>query len=151
MDRGELHHVELTIAAQPAFLHLVRLTAGFVAARANLDLNDVEDLRLAADELCLVLMGPTGTAGRLLLHYQWGEASVEISCTLQPAGPADESGQVESGADDQLNEDPADGESPYRQLSEQILDALVDGHGKTERGGLAHAWLRMRRPGPEVE
>jgi len=34
-------------------LQLVRMTAGVVAARADLDLNDVEDLRLAVDELCL--------------------------------------------------------------------------------------------------
>ena len=32
-------------------------------------------------------------------------------------------------------------------LSEQILDALVDEHGRESRDGSARAWLRKRRGG----
>jgi hypothetical protein len=33
------------------------------------------------------------------------------------------------------------------QLSEQILDALVDEHGRESRDGSVRAWLRKRRGG----
>jgi hypothetical protein len=33
------------------------------------------------------------------------------------------------------------------QLSEQILDALVDEHGKESQDGFVRAWLRKRRGG----
>jgi hypothetical protein len=45
--------IGLEIPARADLLQLVRLTAGVVAARASLGLDDVEDLRLAAEELCL--------------------------------------------------------------------------------------------------
>ena len=50
-DQGEFDGIELSIPAQPNLLYLVRMTAGAVAARADLALDDVEDLRLAVDEL----------------------------------------------------------------------------------------------------
>jgi hypothetical protein len=35
------------------------------------------------------------------------------------------------------------------QLSEQILDALVDDHGRESENGTVRAWLLKRRPGNE--
>ncbi len=128
-DQGEFDGIELTIPAQPNLLSLVRMTAGVVAARADLDLDDVEDLRLAVDELCLPFMDPTG---RLRLRYLWDGETIEISCTaLGRNGPApDGSGELRD------------------ELSAQILDALVDEHGQvTDDGGL-RVWLKLRRTGP---
>jgi serine/threonine-protein kinase RsbW len=125
----ESTHIELSIPAQPILLQLVRLTAGVVAARADLSLDDVEDLRLAVDELCLPLMGPTGHAGRLFVEYGWNDESIEISCTVTTA----------------------DGSAGGRfrdELSSLILDALVDEHGETTVDGRSGVWLRMRRDRP---
>jgi hypothetical protein len=130
--------IELSIPAQPILLQLVRLTAGVVATRADLDLNEVEDLRLAVDELCLSLMGPSGASGRLLLRYTWEEELVEVSCTLV----------AEEGGDEGLQPDAQVlGQAEYvrQELSSQILDALVDEHGESTIDENAHAWLRMRR------
>jgi len=150
IDPGEAQHVELSIAAQPVLLHLVRMTAGVVAARANLDLDDVEDLRLAVDELCLTVMGPTGTGGRLRLRFQWDAEMVEISCTLEPDPAA---GGVREDPDSQRRpgEAPGPAERVRQELSTQILDALVDEHEANEHNGRPHAWLRMRRVRPDVE
>lgn len=149
-DPGESHHVELSIAAQPVLLQLVRLTAGVVAARADLDLNDVEDLRLAVDELCLSLMGPMGTNGRLELRYQWDPETVEISCTLRRDDDSGETGREEPGAGGRPSEASGQAEFLRQELSAQILDALVDEHGEAQSDGHAHAWLRMQRIRPDV-
>jgi serine/threonine-protein kinase RsbW len=128
-DQGEFDGIELSIPAQPGLLNLVRMTAGVVAARADLALDDVEDLRLAVDELCLPFMDQTG---RLRLRYGWDDETIEISCTAL-GGATASSGRAEELRDE---------------LSAQILDALVDDHGQATVDGGIRAWLRLRRPGP---
>src|SRR5580704_8075938 len=146
VEQSREGRIELSIPAQPHLLQLVRLTAGVVASRANLGLDQVEDLRLAVDELCLPFIGPKGHQGRLLLQYRWEARAIEVSCTL-------------TGADDEVGvgsgpiEVPVAGERQIRgqaerlrdELSSQILDALVDEHGETAIEGRAAVWLRMRR------
>jgi hypothetical protein len=152
-DGGDVtDEIELEIPARADLLQLVRLTAGVVAARAGLGLDDVEDLRLGAEELCLSLVGPTGDApGRLALRYGWDDELIEIACTLIIEGaPADE----ESGAEPPGDVDDVDeGHDPKlaNELSAQILEALVDEHGKSGAGAAPRAWLRMRRGRPREE
>jgi serine/threonine-protein kinase RsbW len=131
-EQGGFDGIELSMPAAPGLLHLARMTAGVVAARADLSLDDVEDLRLAVDELCLPFLDPrAGQEGRLLLRYGWDEATIEISCT-RTAGP-------ETVWVDALVRD---------ELSAQILDALVDEHGVTVSDGQSRAWLKMQRARP---
>lgn len=136
--------IELTIPAQPGLLQLARMTAGVVAARADLELDDVEDLRLAVDELCLALMGPTGLRGRLLLRYQWEDGTIEISCTVAP----DLGAAGDHGAGGGPHEGRDEGEQLRDELSAQILEALVDEHGQMSGEGQTGAWLRMGRQRP---
>ena len=121
---GDHGAIELVIPARPDLLQLVRMAAGVVAARAALGFEDVEDLRLAVDELCLPLMGADGHDGRLLLDYRWDEDSIGISCRSTNGG-----GRRDA-------------------LSSQILDALVDEHGESQIDGMAAAWLTFRRQPP---
>jgi serine/threonine-protein kinase RsbW len=143
-DAGRSGTIELAIPARPVLLQLVRMTAGVVAARADLDLDDVEDLRLAVDELCLGLMGPTGHGGRLLLRYQWDVDTIEISCTVAP-GPEAAGEAAAAGA---RREHQGEADRRRAELSAQILDALVDEHGEMSVDGQPGAWLRMRRESP---
>jgi hypothetical protein len=146
IEDGEFDHIELSIPAQPVLLHLVRMTAGVVAARADLGLDEVEDLRLAVDELCLPFMGPEGHPGRLLVRYGWDSETIEISCTLTaedegtdiaavPVVGAAVTGRPVKGQAERLRDE----------LSSQILEALVDEHGETTIAGRAAVWLRIRR------
>ena len=148
-EHGGRTRIELSIPAQPALLQLVRLTAGVVAAQADLGLDDVEDLRLAVDELCLPFMGPAGHPGRLLLRYWFDAEMIEISCVLTEA---DEGGVDGLGPDavptDLPKEIKGQAERLRDELSSQILDALVDEHGEMTIDGRAGVWLRLRRRSP---
>ena len=108
---------------------LARLTAATIASRANFDIEEIEDLRLAVDELCVTLVGDR-TDGRMTLRFTRAEDQIEVVGTFQPASEATSPALVH----------PADG------LSERILDALVDDHGFDDtRDGQPRAWLRKRR------
>jgi len=121
--------VELSIPAKPELLSLARLTVAAVAARADFDFEEIEDLRLALDELCSPLLA-TSTTGTLNLCYQWSLGALRVECTLSGTKPLD--------VDDTEHE-----------LSNRILDALVDDHGSAHDDGKATAWLAKRRRGPE--
>jgi hypothetical protein len=99
--------VRLVVPARPEFLRLARVTAAGLAGRLGFSYDEVEDLRLAIDELCF---GLTGTDGRL--------GMVELRYAL------DEEGLVVEGQG-RFDDDMPVGLS---QLSAVILGALVDEH-----------------------
>ena len=140
-----IDRIELSIPAHPLLLQLVRLTAGVVGARADLGLDDVEDLRLAVDELCLPFMSTGGHGGRLLLRYTWDNDAIEISCILTTADEGVGSGPGDGTAGKSSPRISGQAERLRNELSSQILEALVDEHGETTVEGRAAVWLRMRR------
>jgi hypothetical protein len=99
--------VRLVVPARPEFLRLARVTAAGLAGRLGFSYDEVEDLRLAIDELCF---GLTGTDGRL--------GMVELRYAL------DDEGLVVEGQG-RFDDDIPVGLS---QLSSVILSALVDEH-----------------------
>jgi serine/threonine-protein kinase RsbW len=121
--------VSLSIPSGADLLVLARLTAATVASRAGFDVEEVEDLRLAVDELCVALIRP-GTDGRLTLEFTRDADLIEVRCGYEVLETAP---SVE--ADDDLIEG----------LSDRILDALVDEHGRLLVDGNEQAWLRKRR------
>ena len=120
--------VELCIPVQSDLIVLARLTAATVASRAGFDVEEVDDLRLAVDELC-VLVADGGGTGRLNLTFVTDGDAVEVVCVLD--GPSG----VEVSRTDGHGE---------RELSVRILDALVDEHGDEFEGGQRRGWLRKR-------
>lgn len=101
--------VRLVVPAMPEFLRLARITAAGLASRLGFSFDQVEDLRLAIDELCYGLVGNHGhPEGTVHVRYVIGDDSLEV----QGQGRFD-------GLDRnvQLNE-----------LSQVILNALVDEH-----------------------
>jgi serine/threonine-protein kinase RsbW len=121
--------VGLTIPSGADLLVLARLTAATVASRAGFDVEEVEDLRLAVDELCVALIRP-GTDGRLTLEFIRDADLIEVRCSYEVLETA-----PSAEADDDLIEG----------LSDRILDALVDEHGRILADGNEQAWLRKRR------
>ena len=140
-------HVELTLPARPDLLVLARMTVGAVAARADMAVDDIEDLRLAIDELCLSAVGDA-RGGRLQLTYDWDDSGMEVSCTFRPSDLEEVSdsegladlGEIESLGTDAIAALPTD-------LSERILDALVDEHGHEKVDGGERAWFKKRHVG----
>ena len=123
-EPGDL--VELSIPVRADLVVLARLTAATVASRAGFGVEDIEDLRLAVEELCLSLVGADDN-GRLHFAYRRTEDAVTITCTFEPE---DDAGSDQRAADD---------------LSLRILDALVDEHGREGGDKNSVAWLRKRR------
>ncbi len=123
--------VELSIPVQSDLVVLARLTAVTVASRAGFDVEELENLRLAVDEMCVSIVDGC-SIGRLVLTFVSSNGNVEVNCALDgtsstSAGPYDVHGE--------------------RDLSVRILDALVDEHGEEIGNGKRRVWLRKRRHG----
>ncbi len=57
--------VELQLPAEPAYLSVVRTATAGLAARLDFTLDEIEDLRIAVDEACALLL-PDADAGEQL-------------------------------------------------------------------------------------
>lgn len=133
VEDGMGEYIELDVPGTPEYLSLIRLNAGSIAARLDVTLDELEDLELAVDELCLSLLGGSASGGRLRLRIGWGDDLIDVRCRLldAPTKPEHEEPPVVTGL-------PAS-------LSWQILDSLVDEHGADTEDGVKVAWLRKRR------
>ena len=125
--------VRLVVPASPEYLRLVRLTAAGLASRLGFTFDEVEDLRIAVDELCFHLLGngtgadgeddPSGNGRTMDLTYSAGSDFIAITGTTGLTGPAPEPSE----------------------LSEQILDALVDEHEVSGADGMITFRLKKQR------
>ena len=122
--------VRLVVPASPEYLRLVRLTAAGMASRIGFTFDEVEDLRIAVDELCFHLLGerdddviPSDEDRTMDLVYSASADSIIIT------GRTGLSGAVPEPSD----------------LSEQILDALVDEHEVSGDDGMVTFRLKKQR------
>ena len=78
--------VSIKIPASPQFLGVLRLVAAGLAARLKFTLEDIEDLKIAVDELSAYLTGAQGRDGDLEVRFSISEDSIEIEgrALLQP-------------------------------------------------------------------
>lgn len=102
--------VRLTVPATTEFLRLARITATGLASRLGFTYDEVEDLRLAIDELCFALIGSKGRVGTVALRYAVASEGLEV---------------VGTG----LFEDDTTSGPTLNEFSQQILGALVDEYG----------------------
>jgi anti-sigma regulatory factor (Ser/Thr protein kinase) len=100
--------VRLVVPASPEFLRLARVTAAGLAGRLGFNYDEVEDLRLAIDELCFGLTGPAGRSGTVELRYVLSDDTLVVE---------GQSHFVDDGTPVELTD-----------LSKVILSALVDEH-----------------------
>jgi serine/threonine-protein kinase RsbW len=136
-DAADTERVELSIPARPELLFLARMTAAAVASRADFGIDQVEDIRLAIDELCITLAGEDGAEGSVHLVFEWTDDVVEVMGKLVPR-----SGEVHGGSS---TRSAAQALPTLNELSERILEALVDEHGTASVDGAPRAWIRVRR------
>ncbi len=122
---GEGEQVRLTMPATPQLLRVARLTAAGLASRLGFSFDQVEDVKIAVDELCFALVGTKGRDGSLTLVYRLQADRLIIEGTG----------------------DFADGEArpATSELSTRILSAVVDEHGVDERDGAIRFRLVKRR------
>ena len=127
--------LELDMPAVDGMLDVVRLAMGAIASKAAFDVDDVEDLQLAADELCASVVRCLGGAlARLRIVTTWDDGYLEARCT---------GGSWSDGSDDDIGDFEVDKTAMV--LSRLILDTLVDEHGSADDGRVA--WFVKRGPG----
>ena len=99
--------VRLEVPASPEFFRITRIMVAGVASRVGFTLDEVEDLRIAIDELCFALVGRGGRPGTLTLQYAIADDGLTVRGT----------GHFVDGPDNSPVLSP---------LSDQILSAVVD-------------------------
>ena len=84
------HDIRVVVPAQNRFLRIARLTAAGVATDLGFDLRDIEDLRVAVDEMCAVIIDGVDTEAALELRYilDGDRLEIEGQCA-QPGTPPD--------------------------------------------------------------
>jgi anti-sigma regulatory factor (Ser/Thr protein kinase) len=127
---NEPGRVELLLPPDSRYMRLARLMASGVASTCGLPLDEVEDFRIAVDELCAALI-EVGAGDRVSLAFAFTDDAlvVEGRTTAKPGGGIDE---------DRLN------------LSRQILDVVTDGHELTVGGEYATFIARKLVPGGDT-
>jgi serine/threonine-protein kinase RsbW len=79
--------VDLRVPADPAYLAVVRTATAGLATRLNLTLDEIEDLRIAVDEACSLLLAGRAHPGRTLnAAFSVGNGALSVVI----AGPAEE-------------------------------------------------------------
>jgi serine/threonine-protein kinase RsbW len=120
--------VHLSVPASTANLRVVRLVAASLATDLGFGVDEIEDVRVAVDELAALLLesspgagdGPEGRRLDLDLGSDGGVLEVQGSC-----------------------EAPADGEPELHGVAAELLSLLVDEY---EVGsGAGRWWFRLRR------
>jgi anti-sigma regulatory factor (Ser/Thr protein kinase) len=119
--------VRLTMPAVPQLLRVARLTAAGLAGRLGFNFDEIEDVKIAVDELCFALVGTKGRDGDLTIVYRLLSDALEIEGSGSFGGDAPQ---------------PVPSE-----LSAQILASVVDEHELTRDGDQLRFRLRKRRVG----
>jgi serine/threonine-protein kinase RsbW len=86
--------VEVRIPADVVYVSTLRLTAASLAARCDLTIDDIEDLRLAVDEACALLL-PHATPDTTLdarFELAEGKLAVDTSVTTSDSAEPDRDG-----------------------------------------------------------
>jgi len=124
-DRRDL--VELRLPADSAYLAVVRTATAGLAARLDFTLDEIEDLRIAVDEGCTVLLRQASPGADLVATFAPGDAALTVQLavlTTQARLPDRDS------------------------LAWQVLTALA---GELDAGttpgpdGQSHIWLRLHK------
>jgi len=95
--------VRLELPADNRYLHIVRLTAAGAAVEAGLNADEIEDVKIAVDELCSVAIDAASSPGELVLEFLAVDAGLVVQAVIA-----------------------ADREPEIDELGRAILEATVD-------------------------
>jgi serine/threonine-protein kinase RsbW len=74
--------VEVRIPADVLYVSTLRLTAASLAARCDLTIDDIEDLRLAVDEACALLLPHAAAGSTLDARFALAEGRLEVATSV---------------------------------------------------------------------
>ncbi|WP_033291268.1 anti-sigma factor [Amycolatopsis jejuensis] len=93
LEREDAQLIEVRTAAIPHVVPTLRTIVADIAMRQDFDLDAVEDLRMAVDEACSMLL-PSAADGKLTCVFSWidGRIEVTVSVVSDRADHGDETG-----------------------------------------------------------
>jgi len=71
--------ISIIVPARAEFLHVVRTVVGSVAAKGNLTIDAIEDLRIAVDEACAQLLVARGSS--ITARITASADRIEVACS----------------------------------------------------------------------
>jgi len=86
--------VELTVPADPAYVSVLRAVTASLAARHDLTLDEVDDLRIAVDEACALLLPHARPASALSAGFGEAGGSLQITVSVQLADGGSDTGPM---------------------------------------------------------
>jgi serine/threonine-protein kinase RsbW len=87
-DRFDGDVVEVRVPADGAYVATLRLTAASLAARCDLTVDDIEDLRLAVDEACALLLPHAAEASTLQARFELASGSLVVTAAVDSSDDA---------------------------------------------------------------
>ncbi|MDO5718273.1 MAG: anti-sigma regulatory factor [Tissierellia bacterium] len=99
MNRDE---ILLTIPGKPEYISTIRLTTSSIASKMGLDIDSIEDLRVAISEACNIVMG---------------KQNIKIEYTIEESGLS-----IKVSSEDRIDYK----NDQSMELGKQILNTLVD-------------------------
>jgi hypothetical protein len=125
---SDVDRLRLTVPNHGDFVSLARFAAGVAAVRAGFDIEEVQDLQLAVDEM-YASSGVLRRQGDATIDIHRLNSEISISLTFDPTSESPSEGNSRASQD--------------KELSLQLLSALVDEHGSlTDGQGSPCVWLR---------
>jgi serine/threonine-protein kinase RsbW len=83
--------VELRIPADSAFLAVLRTATAGLAARLDFTLDDIEDLRIAVDEACAMVLPQARAGTDLVCAFELGRSSLSVVVSAECESPREPS------------------------------------------------------------
>jgi serine/threonine-protein kinase RsbW len=86
-DRETRDHVQVCMPAEGAYLSVLRTATAGLAARLDFTLDEIEDLRIAVDEACAMLLPQAIPGTNLECAFDLGAEAMTITVSVVAAQP----------------------------------------------------------------
>jgi serine/threonine-protein kinase RsbW len=120
---SDKERVILSVPARGEFARTVRLTAAELAARTGMNIDDVDDVKLAVEEAFVFACG-RDSLDEVTFSFLLGDASLELTVGPLPK-PCDDADEAE----------------PSQRYARFILESVCDEYEFVERDGAC--WVRL--------
>jgi serine/threonine-protein kinase RsbW len=86
-EHAPVDHVQLSLPAESAYLSVLRTATAGLAARLDFTLDEIEDLRIAVDEACAMLLAQAIPGTSLECGFDLGADNMTITVSVVAAEP----------------------------------------------------------------